>query len=83
MDLQNRDIKRIKKELIVINERLWKLTSLKYNFLLSIVRGVGTILGFTIVFALLLAILSWIIEALGGSPLLERLLQIGQEQAPL
>jgi hypothetical protein len=71
------DEKRIKRELIETNRRLKMLTSFKFNFFMSIIKGVGTILGATIIFAIVLAILDRVIEALGGVPLLQRLIDIG------
>lgn len=73
----DKDLKDIKKELIETNKRLNRITSIKYNFFLSIIKGVGSILGATIVFAILIGILSRIIRGLGGIPMLERILEVG------
>jgi hypothetical protein len=54
------------KRLEEINQRLGKLTSIGYVFLLSIVKGVGTAIGATIVTALIIWVLSFIAQTFNG-----------------
>ena len=73
--MEENEIKKLNKRLKNLKEFVDTRTSFKYNFLLSIVKGVGTVIGGTIVVAILFTILSRILNALGGFPYLQELLR--------
>lgn len=75
MDIPENEIKKLKEEVKETNVKLERMTSFKYAFLLSIVRGVGTVLGATIVATIVFALLSWVTESIGGVPFIEWLLE--------
>jgi len=62
------------KELEGINKKLGKLSSFDYVFILSIVKGLGTVLGATIATALIVWIFSFLIERFVGFQFLENIL---------
>lgn len=62
------------KKLEEINNKLGRLSSFGYVFVLSIVKGVGTAIGATIVTALIIWFLSFILQELDIFPFLENLL---------
>lgn len=64
------------KTLEEINNKLDKLSSFGYVFLLSIVKGVGTVIGATIVTALIIWLLSYLIKTFDSFQFLENILNI-------
>ncbi len=64
------------KTLEEINNKLDKLSSFGYVFLLSIVKGVGTVIGATIVTALIIWLLSFLIKTFDSFQFLENILNI-------
>lgn len=57
-------------ELRILNEKLEKSNSMVYNFLLSIVKGIGVFIGATIVAGVILYALSQLLSSL-DLPILE------------
>ncbi len=75
MEVSEKDIKKLNRNIEVLNEFMEKFTSFKYRFLLSVVTGVGGVIGATIVAAILFGILSTILQSLGGVPYLQQLIE--------
>jgi Na+/H+ antiporter NhaC len=75
MSISKKENEKLDRRLEDISDRLDKLTSFRYNFFLSLMKGVGSVIGGTIVVALLFGVLSRALEALGGFPYLEELLK--------
>lgn len=74
--MEDDEIKELKKEVKKISTRLDKLTSFRYNFFLSIVKGLGSVLGASIVATLLIALLAQILKPFNGIPFLQGILDI-------
>ncbi len=77
MSISKIEISQVNKNLKDLNEKLKKANSLKYIFFSSVLRGLGTAIGATLVLAILLAVLKSLAEALGWFPVLERILEEG------
>ena len=59
-----------------INDKLGKLCSFSYVFMLAIVKGIGTVIGATIITALTIWLLSYLIRTFDGFQFLEKILSI-------
>ena len=75
MSISKEENEKLDRRLDDISDRLDKLTSFRFNFFLSILKGFGTVIGGTIVVALLFGVLSRVLEVFGGFPYLENLLK--------
>lgn len=69
-------MKESNKTLEEINNNLNRLSSFGFVFMLSIVKGVGTVLGATIVTAFIIWLLSFLIKTFNGFQFLENILSI-------
>ena len=58
-----------------IDEKLNRMVSIKYTFLLGIVRGFGVAVGATIVAAIAFALLSTIIDTVDDVPILKDIIE--------
>ncbi len=72
--VQEEQTKQLIKNLESLNEELEKSNSVLHNLGLSIVKGVGTLIGATIVATLLLGILSQIIQSANDIPILNKVI---------
>jgi len=68
------DAGEINKNLQILNKQLAKLNSFGYQFFISVAKGVGTVLGATIVFSIVIAILASFLKTTGLYPAIESLL---------
>lgn len=59
-----------------INDKLRKLSSFGYVFMLAIVKGIGTVIGATIVTAFTIWLLSYLIRTFDGFKFLEKILSL-------
>lgn len=64
------------KRLDEINNKLGRLSSFGYVFMLSIVKGVGTVIGATLVTAFIIWLLSLIMQTFEGFQFLENIVNI-------
>ena len=64
------------KKLEDINDKLGKLSSFGYVFILAIVKGIGTVIGATIITAVIIWLLSYLIRTFDGFKFLEKILSI-------
>lgn len=71
------------KDLVLLNKQLAKLNSYSYQFFLSIVRGVGTALGATIIFSIVIAILAGFLKNTDFYPTLENIFSNYNRNLPL
>lgn len=69
-----KEIKKLNKNIKELNIKVEKSISFKRNILLSIFKGFGTVIGGTIVVAILFTIVARILQYLGGFPYLQELL---------
>ena len=67
--------KELNENLKELNKKLEWITSKRYLFFSSVLRGLGSAVGATIVVAVLVSVLNRIISELGGVPFLERILE--------
>ena len=69
-------MKKDKNELLQdIDEKLYKLTSIRWNIGMSLLRGVATAIGATVVAAIVLAWLNWFLETANEVPVLDTLIE--------
>ncbi len=58
-----------------ISNRLGKLTSIRWNFMMSLLQGVATALGATVVAAVVLTLLGWFLERANEVPILDTVIE--------
>ncbi len=63
----------LKKTLTEINERLKKRTSFKYIFFYSLVQGIGSVIGATLIAGVLVAIAVKILMSFSSIPIIDQL----------
>ncbi|MBD3250291.1 MAG: hypothetical protein GF381_01850 [Candidatus Pacebacteria bacterium] len=65
------NLSQLNQNLIQIEYRLKRMTSLRFNFFLALVKGLGYTLGGTIVLSIVIAILARVISTLTSVPIVE------------
>lgn len=73
---QENQTKKLIKNLEELNEKLDKRNSVLYNFGLSIVKGVGSLIGATIVATILLGLLSQVASSANDIPILKNIVDV-------
>jgi hypothetical protein len=58
-----------------IDKRLYRLTSMRWLFVMGLVRGVSSVIGATIIAAIVFALLSMLISSFGQVPLLDQFIE--------
>lgn len=58
-----------------IDKRLYRLTSMRWLFVMGLVRGVSSVIGATIIAAIVFALLSMLISSFGQVPLLDQFIK--------
>jgi hypothetical protein len=58
-----------------IDNRLYRLTSLKWNFLMGLMRGVSTVIGATIIAGIVFGILARMISSVDSVPFINQLIE--------
>jgi hypothetical protein len=74
MKENDQEIDRLNNNIEELNDKIDQILSFKRRFLLSLVNGVGNIIGATIIAALLLAALSRLLQELGGLPFVQEII---------
>jgi len=70
-ELERRQLEQLK----LIEERLFRLTSLRWNFTIGIFRGLATVIGATIVAALFFAFFGWFLQQVDVFPLVQDIIE--------
>lgn len=68
-------INKLQENIANLNKKYKREHSFKFNFVMSIVRGVGTAIGATIIAGILIAILSKTIDSVNDVPILNKLVE--------
>ncbi|MFA5622886.1 MAG: DUF5665 domain-containing protein [Candidatus Dojkabacteria bacterium] len=73
--MEESDVQKLNRNIKKLNRKIDKRISFKRNFFISILNGIGTVIGGTIVLAVLVTIITKILQSLGGFPYLQQLLE--------
>lgn len=73
-NLQQSELDQLNQTLQELSNKLKKQVSLKHNFALSIVRGLGLALGGTIILGIVITILARVLATISTVPVLETLI---------
>lgn len=73
--MDDKTISKLDQRLEILEKRLEELTSFRRNFLLSMIKGFGSVLGATILTAVLFALVTRLLQAFNGDGLIKELLR--------